>query len=54
MQPLLQWKSSKYYIFWVCVCSLKHPACNAYAPYCHLWTPRLRNIFPCYLINDTL
>jgi hypothetical protein len=22
MKPLLQWKSKKYYIFWVCVCGL--------------------------------
>jgi hypothetical protein len=33
VQPLLQWKSNKYYIFWVCVCSLSYPACNAHAPY---------------------
>jgi len=26
--PLLPWKSSKYDIFWVCVCSLSYPACN--------------------------
>jgi hypothetical protein len=30
MQALLQWKSNKYYIFWVCVCSLGYPACNAH------------------------
>ena len=28
---LLQWKSNKYYIFWVCVCSLRYPARNAHA-----------------------
>ena len=22
---------------WTCVCSLSYPACNAHAPYCHLW-----------------
>ena len=33
-QPLLQWKSKKYYIFWVCVCSLRYPACNELALYC--------------------
>jgi len=27
-------RSNKYYIFWVCVCSLTNPACNAHAPYC--------------------
>jgi hypothetical protein len=52
-QPLLQWKSNKYYIFWVCVCSLRYPACNAHAPYCHLWSAPLYNIFPHYLINET-
>ena len=33
VQPLLQWKSNKYYIFWVCVCTLDCPACNANAPF---------------------
>ena len=28
MQPLLQWKSYKYYIFWVCVCNCWYPACK--------------------------
>jgi len=26
-------KSNKYYIFWVCICSLRYPACKAHAPY---------------------
>jgi len=29
--------SNTCYILWVCVCSLRYPACNAHAPYCHLW-----------------
>jgi hypothetical protein len=33
VQSLLQWKSNKYYIFWVCVCSLIYPACKAHDPY---------------------
>ena len=37
-------KFNKYYIFWVCGCSLSYPACK-YAPYCHLWHARLYNIF---------
>jgi hypothetical protein len=41
-KPMLQWKSSKYYIFWVCVCRLKYPACNAQV---HLWPVRLYSIF---------
>jgi hypothetical protein len=43
VQPLLQWKSNKYYIFWVCVCSLRYPAFNAHAPCCYLWPVRLCN-----------
>jgi hypothetical protein len=38
----------------VCVCSLRHPACNAHAPYCHLWSTALYNIFPRFLINGTI
>ena len=54
LQPLLRWKSSKHYIFWACVCSIRYAACNAHAPYCHLWPARLYNIFPHYLINGTI
>ena len=54
VQPLLQWKSNKYYIFGVCVCSLRYPACNAHAPYLHLWPVPFYNIFPHYLINGTI
>ena len=31
-KPFMQWKSNKYYIFSVCVCSLRYQACNAHAP----------------------
>jgi len=48
VQPLLQWKRN-YFIFWVCICSLRYPAHNAHAPYCHLWPASLYNIFPHYL-----
>jgi hypothetical protein len=41
-------------MFWVCVCSLNYPACNAHAPNCHLWIARLYNIFRLYLINCTI
>jgi len=34
-------------------CSLRYPARNAHAPYCHLWPDPLYNIFPHYLINGT-
>jgi hypothetical protein len=54
VQPLLLWKSNKYYIFWGCVCSLRYTACNASAPYYHLWPVSLYNIFPHYLLNRTI
>ena len=38
----------------VCVCSLRYLPCNAHAPYCHLWTARLYNIFPHFLINGRI
>jgi hypothetical protein len=40
--------------FWVCVCSLSYPACNAHAPCCLLWTVRLYSILPHYLINGII
>ena len=46
------WKTNKYYTFWVSVCSLRYPACNAHAPYCHLSSAPLYHIFPQYLINS--
>jgi len=54
VQSMLQWKSGKYYVFWVCVCSLGYSACNAHTPYYHLWPAPLYNIFPHYLINGTI
>jgi hypothetical protein len=41
------------YISRVCICSLRYPVCNAHAPYCHLWSATLYNIFLHYLIHDT-
>jgi len=38
----LPWKSN--YTFWVCVCSLKYPACNAHGSYYHLWPVRLQHV----------
>jgi len=37
-----------------CICSLRYPARNVHAPYCHLWHIPLYTIFPYYLINDTI
>jgi hypothetical protein len=36
------------------VCSLRFPACNAHASYCHLWPAPLYHIFPLYLMNGTV
>jgi hypothetical protein len=38
----------------VSVCSLRNQACNAHAPYYHLWPAPLYNIFPHYLTNGTI
>ena len=49
---MCQRKTNKYYIFWVCACSLRYPACNAHMP-CYILTCglfRIYNIFPHYLI----
>jgi hypothetical protein len=54
VQPLLQYKTNKYYIFWVCICGLSYPACNAHESYCHLWPVRPKIIFPLCLINCTI
>jgi hypothetical protein len=50
----MQWKSNLWYTFWVCVCSLNYPACNALAPYCNMWPVLLYNTFPPFVINDTI
>jgi hypothetical protein len=54
VQPLLLWKSNKYYMFGVCVCSLRYPACNAYVPYCHLWPIWIYLIFSHFLIHGKI
>jgi hypothetical protein len=41
VKSLLQWKSNKCYIFWVCICIPRYPNCNMHVPYCHLWPVRL-------------
>ena len=51
--PLLQWKSRKHYIFWMCICSLRCPACNVHVPYCLCPAP-LYNIFPHYLVKGMI
>jgi hypothetical protein len=53
VQPLLQWKSNEYYIYWVCVYSLRYPTYNAHSPCFLLWPVRLYRIIPYYLIQGT-
>jgi hypothetical protein len=53
VQPLVQWKSNKYYILRLCVCSLSYPACSAEAPYCHVACPSPL-YFSHYLMNSTI
>jgi hypothetical protein len=45
VQSLLLWKSNQYYIFWVCLCRLRYPACNVHAQHCYLWPAQLFNVF---------
>jgi hypothetical protein len=54
VQPFLPWKRINYCIFWVCVCRLWYPSCNAHALYCYLWPDRLYSIFAHYHINGTI
>jgi len=51
VQPFFQWKINNYYIFWEC---FRCPACNAHAPYCHLWSIWLYNILAHYLTKGTI
>jgi len=53
-EPLLQWKSNKYYIIWLWICSFRYPACNTRAPYFDVWRARLHCIFTSYPINDRI
>jgi hypothetical protein len=54
VKPLLQWKSNKYYTFWVWDCSLRYPACNVqHITQCHLWPVKVY-IFSHYLINGMI
>ena len=38
----------------MCVCRLSYTACNAHAPYCHLWPVPLHNIFTNYFTKDEI
>ena len=47
-----EWKRNNYYIFCLSF-TLRYPACNANAPFCHLLPAPLYNIFSHYLVNGT-
>ena len=39
----------------VCICSCMYPACNALAPYCHLWPAPLYDVhFSYYFTKGTI
>ena len=40
--------------YFECIYSIRYPSRNAHVPYCHLWPVKLYNIFPHYIINDTI
>jgi hypothetical protein len=48
VQPLLQQKSCKFYILWLCVRCLRYPVCNEHASYRRLW-PVTYSSFPHHL-----
>jgi len=56
VQPLSQWQNNKYYVLWVCVCSLGNTACKEHAQYyiviCGVSVSTI--FFPHYLINGTI
>ena len=58
MQPLLLWKAvsiTQTLCVCVCVCSVRYPAYNAHAPYCHLWPVALfYNTSPLYIMKGTI
>jgi hypothetical protein len=41
-EAFLQWTKNRYHIIWVCICSLKYPACNEFAPLCPVSCPTLQ------------
>jgi hypothetical protein len=47
-------KLNKYYIFWVCICSLRYTARKTHEPCCHLWPVLLCNMSPYHRTNDFL
>jgi len=54
MQPFLQWEAISITQTEECFCSLRYPACNAHASYCHMWPASALQIFPHYLIKGKI
>jgi len=48
LSTIVGMESSKYYVFWLCVCNFSYPACNARATYCPMRPVQLYDIFPHY------
>jgi hypothetical protein len=44
----------KYVLHILCMCSLSYPACNAHAPYCHLWPAPLHIVSPPHYLQYIL
>ena len=53
MQPLLQWKSKRYYIIWVCVCTLRYSECSPLTHIANCVLSGYTIFFSRYLINGT-
>jgi hypothetical protein len=53
---ILALENKRYFIFWVCVCSLSYPSIQSarVTLYCHPWPVRLYHIFSHFLINGTI
>ena len=54
MEPLLQWKSKRYYIIWVYVCILRYRACTALTHIANCVLSGSTKFFSLYLINGTI
>ena len=53
-QPPLPWKTNKYRIFWVYVCSLSYAEYKAHELFCYLWPVQLYHALPHFLTNGKI
>jgi len=54
VQPLLQWQSKNYFIFWERIFSIRDLEWDAHARCCHLWLARLYKICSTFFISGTI